>query len=123
MNAIDRARNAYASTSSPVRTGRAAELDLFRQTTARLKAAAQPPRSLAHLADALHANRRVWTHMAGEIADADNALPGELRARLFYLYEFVNAHTRKVLKNEADVGTLVEINSAVIRGLKGEGSV
>ena len=123
MNVIDRARNAYAPQSSPVRTGRAAEVELFRQTTALLKAADTPPRSMPKLADALHQNRKVWTHLAGEVADDDNGLPLELRARLFYLFKFVSSHTSQVLRGKAEVGPLIEINTAIIRGLKGDGAL
>ncbi|SLN63187.1 flagellar biosynthesis regulator FlaF [Roseisalinus antarcticus] len=123
MNVIERAKRAYAPTSSPVLTGRAAELQLFSQTTARLRNATKSPDNFPQLVAALHENRRVWAHMAGEVAEDGNSLPKELRARLFYLYEFVAHHTRKVLRGEADVGPLVEINTAIMRGLKGSGAV
>ena len=122
VNAIDRARNAYAPNRSPVRTERAAEVELFRQTNALLKAATTPPQSMPKLVDALHQNRKVWTHMAGEVADSDNALPSELRASLLYLYKFVASHTAQILRGAAEVGPLIDINTAIIRGLKGEGA-
>jgi flagellar protein FlaF len=41
-----------------------------------------------------------------------------LRARIFYLAEFTRAHTRKVLRRTAGPDALVEINLAVMRGLR-----
>jgi len=41
-----------------------------------------------------------------------------LRAQLVYLGEFTRAHTQKVLRGEADPAPLIDINSAIIRGLR-----
>ncbi len=49
------------------------------------------------------------------------SLPAALRARLFYLYEFTARHSRAVLDGKASVEVLVDINTAVMRGLRGEG--
>ncbi|WP_373354990.1 flagellar biosynthesis regulator FlaF [Pseudoroseicyclus sp. CXY001] len=121
MNAIQQAQRAYAPVNSPVMTGRATELQLFSQTTARLKTAMQSG-NFAAIAEALFQNRRVWTHLAGEVADPANALPATLRAQIFYLAEFTEHHTRAVLKGEADIAALVDINTAVMRGLSGNGA-
>ncbi|NDV02541.1 flagellar biosynthesis regulator FlaF [Pseudoroseicyclus sp. CLL3-39] len=99
-------------------TGRATELKLFSQTTARLRAAQKSGR-FAEIAEALFQNRRVWTHLAAEVADSANELPSTLRAQIFYLAEFTEHHTRAVLKGEADVAALLDINTAVMRGLSG----
>jgi len=117
VNVIDRARRAYAPTTSPILTGRDAELQLFSQTTARLAAAAARPRDLPRLALALQENRRVWAHLAAEVAGETNALPADLRARIFYLYECVTLHSRRVLRGQADTSVLIDINTAVMRGL------
>ena len=117
MNAIEQARQAYAGPQSPVRTGRQAEHQVFSTVTARLSAALQPPGDLARLASALHDNRRLWTRLAVDVADRDNGLPQELRARLFYLAEFTHHHSQRVLEGEAERQVLVDINTAVMRGL------
>ena len=57
--------------------------------------------------------------MAIDVADNENALPQELRAQLFYLAEFTEHHSRRVLRREADVTALIDINTAVLRGLNG----
>ncbi len=67
---------------------------------------------------ALHENRRLWSVLATDVADADNALPNTLRARIFYLAEFTEQHSSQILGNKATVEPLLEINMAVLRGLR-----
>lgn len=122
MNIIDQARQAYAPKSSVLGTGRSAEHHLFSEITARLRdSAAQLPANYPEFAEAIHANRAVWTHMAAQVAEDENALSEDLRARIFYLAEFTNFHSRKILKGQADISPLVEINTAMMRGLNPSG--
>lgn len=113
------ARNAYASPNNPSLTARDAERQVLTQVTARLRAAVGKTGSFAALAAALHANRQLWMRLAADVADSGNGLPQALRAQLFYLAEFTDHHSRKVLKGEAEAGPLIDINTAVIRGLAG----
>lgn len=118
MNALDLARTAYATPGAPVRSGRSTEYDLFARITRRLREAATGAgRANPPLVEALHDNQSLWTTLAVDVADDGNGLPRELRARLFYLAEFTREHTRRVLKGEASAGVLVDINTAVMRGL------
>ena len=122
MNIAEQAQHAYAPKTSVLRTGRSAEHHLFSEVTSRLKnAASQHTSDFPAFAEAIHANRAVWTHLASQVADDDNALSEDLRARIFYLAEFTSFHSRKVLKGEADAGPLIEINTAMIRGLAAKG--
>ncbi|MCW1950705.1 MAG: flagellar biosynthesis regulator FlhF, partial [Octadecabacter sp.] len=91
MNIIDQARQAYAPKTSALRTGRSAEHQLFSEVTARLRTTADKlPSGFPAFAEAIHANRAVWTHLASQVADDDNALSKDLRARIFYLAEFTS---------------------------------
>lgn len=118
MNIIHQAHQAYAPKTSVLRTGRSAEHQLFSEVTSRLRTTAeQLPSGFPTFAEAVHANRAVWTHLAAQVADDDNALSESLRARIFYLAEFTSFHSRKVLKGEADISPLIEINVAMMRGL------
>ncbi|MEJ2023293.1 MAG: flagellar biosynthesis regulator FlaF [Maritimibacter sp.] len=113
------AKTAYATNKAPIRTPRGTEYEAFVRVTQRLKAAADKgDMGFADLAQALHLNRRLWTILASDVADKDNTLPQELRARIFYLAEFTTQHSRKVLKGEDTVLPLLEINMAVMRGLR-----
>lgn len=122
MNAFAQAQDAYASRRSPMRTGRGTEIELLTQVTSRLKAASGKGQPFAKLAEALHENRTMWSHFAISVADKDNALPADLRARLFYLAEFTEHHSQRVLAGAAQINPLIEINTAVLRGLSQGGS-
>lgn len=118
MNATQLARTAYGTPGTPVRSGRSAEYDLFARVTRRLREAqGDVATGIAPLASALHDNQRLWTTLAADVADEGNALPRDLRARLFYLAEFTRVHSARVLKGESSAGVLVDINTAVMRGL------
>ena len=121
MNAIEQARQAYAPTQIAVRTARAVEAQLLTQITTRLRQASEGGlRSFSELASVIHDNRRVWTTLAVSVADRDNQLPSDLRASLFYLAEFVERHSAAVLRGDAEINPLIDINSAIIRGLNGQ---
>ncbi|MBP1805061.1 flagellar biosynthesis regulator FlaF [Rubellimicrobium aerolatum] len=123
MNAIERAHQAYAGAAAPIMTDRRAEHQVFSTVTARLHAAAKAdPAELGafpRLAAALHDNRRLWTRLAVDVADSDNGLPAELRARIVYLAKFTLHHSSRVLRGEAEPQALIDINTAVMRGLAG----
>ncbi len=114
------ARAAYASPSSATRTARDIEYDAFARATHRLRAALATPDDHPVLVRALHENRALWSVIATEVADPANGLPAPLRAQLFYLAEFTARHSSRVLAGEAGAEALVDINMAVMRGLRGE---
>lgn len=113
---------AYAQPAAPTRTPRAAEYEVIARITRRLSAAAarrqaDHPGFIAALAE----NEGLWSTLAADVAGPGNGLPQALRARLFYLYRFTAEHSRKVRTGAASAEVLVEINTAVLRGLRGEG--
>ena len=118
MNVIEQARQAYAPAQFPLRTPRSVEAELISKITANLKKSALNSRqSYPTFIAALHENRRMWTTMAVDVADKDNSLPSSLRAQIFYLAEFTELHSSKVINEDANVDVLIEINTAVLRGL------
>lgn len=119
MNSLHLAKTAYAANQTPIRTDRGTEYEAFAGITHRLRNAAGKGRAgFAALAQAVHENRRLWTILAADVAEAGNGLPGELRARIFFLAEFTNRYSSKVLSEGADPEVLVDINTAVMRGLR-----
>lgn len=121
MNVIEQARQAYAPTQMAIRTDRAIESQLLSQVTTRLRQILTDTHvNFPALAAAIHDNRRIWTTLAASVADHDNDLPVDLRAKLFYLAEFTDHHSAKVLAGMADAQALIDINSAVMRGLNGQ---
>lgn len=120
MNAHSQAQRAYSATAAPTRTARGVEYEAMARVTHRLRGAARNGGSgFGALAAALHDNRRLWCLFAADVAQSANLLPADLRARIFYLAEFTQQHSRKVLAGEGGVDPLLEINTAVMRGLRG----
>ncbi|WP_371224987.1 flagellar biosynthesis regulator FlaF [Roseovarius sp. 2305UL8-3] len=121
MNAIRQAQNAYGQGAQPIRTHRGAEYDAFAQITSRLKSSAAKGKSgFADLARAIHDNRRLWTALAADVGSDGNALPKELRARIVYLAEFTRLRSGQALTQGASVEPLIDINAAMMRGLRDE---
>jgi flagellar protein FlaF len=113
---------AYARHETPVRSLRSIEYDLIAQVTQRLRNAwARRDSDFPGLVAALTDNQRLWSTLASDVAQPENGLPAPLRARLFYLYEFTVHHSRAVLDKGASVEVLTDINTAVLRGLRGQG--
>jgi flagellar protein FlaF len=75
----------------------------------------------AALVRALHDNRSLWTTLAADVAVETNELSKPLRAQIFYLAQFTTEHSRRVIAGDATVDILIDINTAVMRGLRGEG--
>ncbi len=118
MNASFQAQQAYASAASPLRTSRSAEYQAFSEIIRRLGRVSDADATrFAEVASAIHDNRALWTILASDVASTDNALPDTLRAQIFYLAEFTDTHSRKVLRGEESVQALIDINTAVMRGL------
>ena len=112
---------AYARHETPARSFRSIEYDLIAQVTQRLCAAAVARESdFPGLVRALTDNQKLWSTLASDVALPENGLPPALRARLFYLYEFTTAHSRAVLDAGASIEVLTDINTAVMRGLRGD---
>ena len=122
MTALRQAQSAYGQTAQTIKTPRSTEYEAFAWVTQRMKSAAERGRpGFADLATALHDNRRLWTILAADVADADNALPQDLRARIVYLAQFTHLHSQKVLGGDAAAQPLIEINTAIMAGLNGRG--
>ncbi len=121
MNAITKAQNAYRNDAHLVRTDRDTEYDAFARITHRLKAATrQGEDGFRDLVNALYDNRKLWTILAIDVADKANPLPKSLRARIVYLAEFTQQYSSKVLARQATAEPLIEINTAIMRGLRNE---
>lgn len=120
MNAMNLAQRAYAPTTAPTKSNRSMEYEVIAKITYRLKKAIEAD-ELGPLLDALHENRKLWRMLAVNVADPGNLLPDDLRARIFYLSEFTNQHTTKVIRKTASAVPLLEVNTAILRGLRSEG--
>lgn len=115
------AQMAYMANSRSGATGRsdrATEYDAFARVTQRM--ATGTSSRVGELATALFENQRLWSTLAEDVALPTNGLPPRLREGIFYLYQFTRQHSPKVLDGTASVDVLVDINMAVMRGLRGD---
>ncbi|WP_095587880.1 flagellar biosynthesis regulator FlaF [Actibacterium ureilyticum] len=122
MNAHILAKSAYTTKQPALRTPRGIEAEIFTRITAKLSRAASDQGSFATLVAALNENRRFWTALAADVAEDGNTLPDPLRAQIFYLAEFTAQHTSKILSGKENAGVLIDINTAMLRGLNGQGA-
>lgn len=122
MNATQRAQSVYgARAAAPIRSPRDTEYAALGRISHRLRDAARNAKTnYPEFVSALHDNRRLWTTLAVDVAQPENGLPQDLRARIFWLAEFTEHETRRILRNQGDVGVLIEINAAVLHGLRGK---
>jgi flagellar protein FlaF len=120
MNMHAQARSAYAGPAAPIRTERATEYAVFARVTHRLSAVDEADRAaFPALAAAVSDNQRLWGALAEDLLSEGNTLPVGLRAQLVGLAEFVRKHTLRVLAGKAGVAPLVDINTSIMRGLRG----
>jgi flagellar protein FlaF len=121
VSTLNFARTAYARPQAPARNPRRLEYDVLAQATQRLIRGWDSRKAdFPALAAAVSDNTRLWSTLAADVALPGNGLPAPLRAQLFYLYQFSEEHGRKVLAGKASVEVLVDINTAVMRGLRGD---
>ncbi len=121
MTPYGQAGNGYRDASAVVQSASQIEYQAFARITHALRQhAAADHTTFPRLVEALHENLRLWTIVATDVAMPENSLPQPLRAQFFYLAEFTRAHTRKILKGDAEVSALVDINLAVMKGLRAQ---
>lgn len=123
MNVSQAALRGYADNANSTRSDRRGEYDVFAKVTQRLRDTATKAKTeFPRYAEALADNQRLWIALAVDVVDENNGLPDDLRARILYLSEFTQDYTRRILRERASVMPLLEINVAVMRGLKQEGA-
>ena len=121
MSPHSQARSAYASASGSIRTARDSEYAVFAQVTHALRAVDEADRgAFPQLARAVTDNQRLWGVLAEDLMNEANLLPLQLRASLLSLSEFVRKHSLAVLGGRASVAPLVDINTMIMKGLRGD---
>lgn len=120
---MQRAERAYGVSSTPIKSESQIEYEAFARISRELKLADQNRKTdYSAFVKALHDNRSLWRILAIDVADKSNALPQSLRAQIFFLAEFTDAHTKRVLSENISIDPLTEINLAVMRGLSAKES-
>lgn len=91
-------------------------------TRALMDAAKLDPKDFAGRIDALDWNRRVWAALANDCASEGNALPQAVRAQIISISIWVSRHTSAVMRCEAEIEPLIDINRTIMQGLAAAGS-
>ena len=121
MNALNTAENGYRQNMRSTKSARRTEYEVVARITHRLRdTALKVSDDYPAYVEALSENRQLWQAFALDVMDKNNPLPDELKARIVYLAEFSDAHTTKILREKASVLPLLEVNMAILRGLKTE---
>lgn len=122
MNKQAFSQSSYGLQEAPIRSSRQVEYDVFARVTGRLSSASRK-RDANHpeFINSLYDNTKLWRALAVDVLQAENSLPKNLKAQIFYLFQFTESHSRKVMSENFNVEILLEINKAVMRGLRGEG--
>ena len=109
---------AYKTASTRAESPREMEYRLFGQVTrALIHASAVPAEDIATRIDALDWNRQLWSTLATDCADPDNALSKPLRAQIISISLFVSRHSSAVMRGDEDFEPLIDINKMVMQGL------
>lgn len=105
----------YQQTQTRAESPRALEYRAFAITTGRLA----DSRGKGHRAaiEACHANRQLWDVLLADLVDPRNALPAPLKGNLISLAIWVKKHSSQVLRGEATVDALIDVNRALMDGL------
>ncbi len=113
------AQNAYTTAVKETASDKTIELKVFASITSRLKSVNPDSFSgYTEMAGVLHENVELWTTLMADVASDENGLPLELRAQIFNLGQFIRKHTFKVLEGSETVDAIIDINTAIITGLK-----
>lgn len=109
---------AYQRASAQAENPRDLEYRVFVAVTAGLiKAKGQGRDQLVEIAAALHKNRELWSLLAQDCANPENALPKPVRAQIISLSMWVSRHTSAVLQAGEDIEPLIDVNRSVMQGL------
>ncbi|MBN8528484.1 MAG: flagellar biosynthesis regulator FlaF [Caulobacterales bacterium] len=111
---------AYKTAAARTESPREMEYRLFGQVTRALVHASTVDRTdIQTRIDALDWNRRLWSALATDCSDPDNALANPLRAQIISISLFVNRHSSEIMRGDEDFEPLIDINKMVMQGLSG----
>lgn len=114
--------NAYKAAATRAENPRELEYRLFGEVTRSLMHAATVDKTdITTRINALDWNRRLWSALATDCSDPDNALNMGLRAQIISISLFVSKHSSAIMRGEEDFEPLIDINRSIMQGLAGPG--
>lgn len=108
---------AYQRAATQADTPRELEYRAFGQATAALVRVKEEKLSLAEMAAALDANRRLWSVLSTDCSVPENKLPLALRGQIISLALWVARYSSQVLRDGAEVDPLIDVNRTMMEGL------
>ena len=108
---------AYQQTQKKFANPRDTEYRLFAQITSALINSKSLPRTDQRLISAVTRNRELWSTLAVDCADESNQLTRELRAQIVSLSLWVSRYTSTVMRENAEIEPLIDINRTIMEGL------
>jgi flagellar protein FlaF len=108
---------AYQRAATQADTPRELEYRAFGHVTAGLVRAKEMQAPLGQVAEALDANRRLWSVLSADCSVPENQLPLSLRGQIISLAMWVARYSSEVLRDGADVEPLIDINRTMMEGL------
>lgn len=109
---------AYQATMKVTEDARQNEYRLFGMVTGALIEARN--RDSERLIEAVDWNRRLWLTLQMDLWSDDNGFRDELKAQLISLSIWVDKHSSKLLRGEAAIDPLIQINRMIMEGLAGK---
>lgn len=114
---------AYQNAARKTETPRQTEYRAFAVATRGLiDASSLPDTEVGRRAEALAANRRLWSLLASDCAAEGNSLPPALRAQIISLSMFVDRHSSAIMRQGASFDVLIDINRSIMQGLAPAGA-
>lgn len=118
MNTVHYNSSGYEKSMPATKSKRSLEYDTIAAITSRLKKAGEQPDNYTAYVEALDSNRRMWGVIATSMLDPQNTYPNSLKSKLYYLFEFTSSYSQNALNEKSSLDVLIDINKAVLRGLK-----
>ncbi len=108
---------AYQRAATQADTPRELEYRAFGRVTAALVRAQEEKLDAGPLAEALSDNRRLWNMLSADCSLPENRLPLALRGQIISLALWVARYSSDVLRGEAELEPLIDINRTMMEGL------
>jgi len=97
---------------------RRTEIAAFEKATESLRNNQSKSHTDAEFLEALNNNKLLWKTLENDLTSRDNKLPDALKAKLISVAMWVDRHSSLVEKGEAKLGSLIEVNESIIKGLE-----
>lgn len=107
----------YQRVATQADTPRDLEYRAFGQATAALMRVKEHNLLLGERAEAINVNRKLWNVLAADCSLPENRLPLQLRGQIISLALWVARYSSAVLRDDADIEPLIDINRAMMEGL------